>query len=96
MSVNYKDAPEDIKRQMEAADGFTPSQGISPVQSQVDQKQQQLDMQGQQQTTDQKQQFMQYLQALNLPGEVLQIADQSLSAGATPEEVMQALGVANG
>jgi hypothetical protein len=53
-------------------------------------------MQGQQQTTDQKQQFMQYLQALNLPGEVLQIADQSLSAGATPEEVMQALGVANG
>jgi hypothetical protein len=30
-SVNYKDAPDDIKRQMEAADGFTPSQQVAPA-----------------------------------------------------------------
>jgi hypothetical protein len=29
-SINYKDAPEDIKRQMEAAAGMEPSAGISP------------------------------------------------------------------
>jgi len=92
MSVNYKDAPEDIKRQMEQADGFQPSQMVSPVQQQADQKQQELEMQGMQQATDQNGQFMQYLQALNLPGEALQIADQALSSGATPEEVMQSLG----
>lgn len=28
--VSYKDAPEDIKRQMEAADGFQPSEDLSP------------------------------------------------------------------
>lgn len=29
--VNYKDAPEDIKRQMEGADGYQPSQQVSPA-----------------------------------------------------------------
>ncbi len=29
-SINYKDAPEDIKRQMEAAAGMEPSSGMSP------------------------------------------------------------------
>lgn len=29
--LTYKDAPEDIKRQMEQADGYTPSQGVSPA-----------------------------------------------------------------
>lgn len=29
--LNYKDAPEDIKRQMEAAEGYIPSKGISPA-----------------------------------------------------------------
>lgn len=31
ISIAYKDAPEDVKRQMEAAAGFTPSKGISPA-----------------------------------------------------------------
>jgi hypothetical protein len=31
ISINYKDAPEDIKRQMEADAGFNPSGGISPA-----------------------------------------------------------------
>lgn len=39
--VNYKDAPEDIKRQIEAKDGFQPSQGVSPVQQAADAKAQQ-------------------------------------------------------
>ena len=30
-SLNYKDAPEDIKRQIEAAAGMQPSQGVSPA-----------------------------------------------------------------
>ena len=30
--INYKDAPEDIKRQMEAGEGFQPSQGVAPGQ----------------------------------------------------------------
>lgn len=30
-SLNYKDVPEDIKRQMEAQAGFTPSKSISPA-----------------------------------------------------------------
>ena len=30
VSINYKDAPEDVKRQMEAEAGFQPSQTISP------------------------------------------------------------------
>lgn len=46
-SVNYKDAPEDIKRQMEASDGWTPSQSTSPVQQQVDMKKQQIDQSNQ-------------------------------------------------
>lgn len=29
--INYKDAPEDIKRQMEAQAGFIPSRGVSPA-----------------------------------------------------------------
>jgi hypothetical protein len=48
-SLNYKDAPEDVKRQIEAQAGLQPSQGTSPVQAQVDQKQQQLDQSAQQQ-----------------------------------------------
>lgn len=36
--VNYKDAPEDIKRQIEAIDGLQPSTQQSPVQQQVDLK----------------------------------------------------------
>lgn len=31
VAINYKDAPEDIKRQMEAEAGFTPSSMISPA-----------------------------------------------------------------
>jgi len=30
--VNYKDAPDDIKRQMEAADGYVPSKQVTPQQ----------------------------------------------------------------
>ncbi len=30
VSINYKDAPEDVKRQMEQEAGFTPSQTLSP------------------------------------------------------------------
>lgn len=41
-SINYKDAPEDIKRQMEMAAGYEPSQTISPVQQDLDQKQQSI------------------------------------------------------
>jgi hypothetical protein len=37
-SMSYKDAPEDIKRQMEQRAGYQPSQTISPVQQQLDQK----------------------------------------------------------
>jgi len=48
-SLNYKDAPEDIKRQIEAQAGMSPSQMTSPVQAAVDQKQQQLDQSAQQQ-----------------------------------------------
>lgn len=94
-TVNYKDAPEDVKRQMEAAEGYEPSQQISPVQQETDMKQQQMEMQGQQQMTDQNSQFMQYLQALQLPGEVMQIAEQALASGATPQEVMQVMGAGN-
>lgn len=47
-SLNYKDAPEDIKRQIEQQAGLQPSQMTSPVQATVDQKQQQLDQQAQQ------------------------------------------------
>lgn len=36
-SLNYKDAPEDIKRQIEAQAGLTPSQMTSPGQQQLDQ-----------------------------------------------------------
>lgn len=36
--TNYKDAPEDIKRQIEAKNGFQPSQQMSPVQQSIDQK----------------------------------------------------------
>lgn len=31
VSISYKDAPEDVKRQMESGAGYQPSQGISPV-----------------------------------------------------------------
>lgn len=38
ISMSYKDAPEDIKRQVEAKYGFQPSEGVSPVQQQADAK----------------------------------------------------------
>jgi hypothetical protein len=38
--TNYKDAPEDIKRQIEAKNGFQPSQQVSPVQLALEQKNQ--------------------------------------------------------
>jgi hypothetical protein len=38
--TNYKDAPEDIKRQIEMKDGFQPSQQVSPVQQAADAKNQ--------------------------------------------------------
>jgi hypothetical protein len=38
VTMAYKDAPEDIKRQIEAQDGFTPSQTTSPVQQEADAK----------------------------------------------------------
>jgi hypothetical protein len=31
ITINYKDAPEDVKRQMESEAGFTPSETISPI-----------------------------------------------------------------
>lgn len=43
--IPYKDAPEDIKRQMEANAGLTPSQGISPAASQQIAKHQQVNAQ---------------------------------------------------
>jgi hypothetical protein len=36
ITTNYKDAPEDIKRQIEAKNGFQPSQMISPAQQAID------------------------------------------------------------
>lgn len=48
-SLNYKDAPEDIKRQIESQAGLQPSSMQSPIQAGIDQKQQQLDQAGQQQ-----------------------------------------------
>ena len=31
VQINYKDAPEDVKRQMETGAGYQPSQSISPA-----------------------------------------------------------------
>lgn len=42
-SLNYKDAPEDIKRQIEAQAGLQPSHMASPGQTALNQKQQQID-----------------------------------------------------
>jgi|GEM_PF-3324254 len=39
--VNYKDAPEEIKRQMEAANGYQPSKTPSPIQQTLEMKAQQ-------------------------------------------------------
>lgn len=36
--INYKDAPESIKRQMEQGEGFEPAQEVSPGQQMIDQK----------------------------------------------------------
>lgn len=55
--IPYKDAPEDIKRQMEANAGLTPSQGVSPAGSDQLVKHQQADVQ--QQQTDSQDQIQQ-------------------------------------
>lgn len=47
-SINYKDAPEDVKRQIEQQAGLQPSQGISPTGSDQMIKHQQADQQGMQ------------------------------------------------
>lgn len=47
-AIPYKDAPEDIKRQMEANAGLTPSQGVSPAGSKQLAEAQSLNMQGEQ------------------------------------------------
>lgn len=41
--VEYKEAPEDVKRQMEQAEGWTPSTMTSPAQIELDQNQVELD-----------------------------------------------------
>lgn len=90
--VNYKDAPEDVKRQMEMADGYQPSQMVSPVQQETDLKQQQFNQQQADSEISQAQQFLQHLKALGAPDQVLEVAAQALQEGATPAEIMQALG----
>lgn len=50
--VNYKDAPEDVKRQLEMKEGLQPSQMASPTQQDIDQKQQQINLQAEKQVTD--------------------------------------------
>ncbi len=52
--IPYKDAPEDIKRQMEANAGLTPSQGISPVGSDQIVKHQQAENQATKMEQDQQ------------------------------------------
>lgn len=47
-SINYKDAPEDVKRQIEQQAGLQPSQGISPTGTEQIMKTQQTELQQQQ------------------------------------------------
>lgn len=53
VSINYKDAPEDIKRQMEQEAGFNPSNTLSPAASDQIAKHRQLQHQTAQQGIDQ-------------------------------------------
>lgn len=94
-AVNYKDAPEDVKRQMEASDGYQPSQEVSPVQQQNDLKQQELEQNQANTEMDQASQFIQHLQTLGVPDDALELAAQALQAGASPDEVMQVIGAVN-
>lgn len=47
-TVTYKDVPEDVKRQLEAAAGLQPSQGVSPAGTEQMTKQQQVEQAGMQ------------------------------------------------
>lgn len=60
--LNYKDAPEDIKRQMELAAGYEPSSMVSPVQEANDIKKAQLGLQEQKQGQDVEMQQQQMAQ----------------------------------
>ena len=50
--TNYKDAPEDIKRQIEAKNGFEPSMEKSPVQQQIEEKNRQMQHSDEQSESD--------------------------------------------
>lgn len=77
-SLNYKDAPEDIKRQIEQQAGLQPSQMQSPGQTELDQKQQQLDQASQQQDHSQTMDVVNVAQTQN---------EAAQQGQPTPEEI---------
>jgi hypothetical protein len=89
-SLNYKDAPEDIKRQMEQQAGFQPSQDVSPIQKTIDQK----DSEAQLHAVDMAHQHVQVAQPI--PSDSLQPEDhdflqQMVGLGLSEEEAGKAL-----
>lgn len=99
-SINYKDAPEDIKRQMEAAAGYQPSQELSPVQTDLEQKQQQLDQQHQQTQLEGEQAAIEQadaeslktiMQAFEVDEETAMAMLEAEKQGFTPDQIEAAL-----
>lgn len=83
VTTNYKDAPEDVKRQIEAQDGFQPSQMTSPVQQAVDvQKQQAVTAAQPPQPPNNQVQFT---------SSDRQVIDQLTQLGANHQQIGQAL-----
>lgn len=79
ITVNYKDAPEDIKRQIEAKDGFQPSGEKSPGQQSIDVQKAQVISSNQPEPQPQ------------FSPEDRQVIDQLTRAGANHQQIGQAL-----
>ncbi len=103
--TNYKDLPEDIKRQQEENLGFKPSQMVSPTQQQTDLKTASTQLQAASTATaaqppqppqnplmnPQDQQFIQQLQQMGVPDQQIGQALALLHSGMPVDQILQML-----
>lgn len=87
--VEYKDAPEDVKRQMEQMDGYEPSNQVSPAQQEINVDKGELQHDVKEDENDR--QLIQQLKSLGFSDGVTNEAVSMLDQGYSADQVLQSL-----
>lgn len=94
--VPYKEAPEDVKRQMEQKDGLQPSQEVSPVQQTINQKTAEVGLETDQQAHDQTLSVESHVnQEMPMSNHDEQISTSLKQLGFDDQQISQALDMVN-